>query len=155
IVVPDSLRRLTRALNAFAPVGASFFNEPHHGLPSLCLEDDFGLPGPVVLDTEQFSRMLETELEAAGMPFVTVDGDLIGEAVRRGSWTVVLCPGCLEAEIAQEIASALASGKAVSVGPYFPDRDANLQPVDRAPFSPHQIGGNVPALLGMGRPGLR
>jgi beta-galactosidase len=154
IVVPDNVRRLTRALNAFAPLGQAFFNAPNLGVAASCLEDHFGLPGRVALDTDEFSRMLEAELEALGIPFLTVGSDLMQEAL-RGAWTVVLCPGSLEVDLSRQIAKALSKGKLVSVGPHFPDRDQHMMPLERAPFLAHDSRRKVPSLLGMNRPALR
>jgi beta-galactosidase len=133
VVVPRSFRRLTRVLHAFGPLSPALFNVLGRGPEEGCFEDDLGLESPVVMDTARFVRRLERELDARRISFAVVGGDLIGAVLERAVWTVVVSSGAIEPEILEWVRGALDRGKAVSLGPRRPDRDAVMRPLSRAP----------------------
>jgi beta-galactosidase len=128
LIVPRSFRRLARALHAFGPLSPALFHVLGGGVEQSCFEDDLGLGAPVLLETERFWFSLERELEHERVPLAVVAGDLTKAAVKRGRWTVVLCSGALEPEIARELGQAAKAGRAVSFGPYAPTRDSSFRP---------------------------
>jgi beta-galactosidase len=148
IVVPRSLRRLIRVCHAFGPLSAALFQVMGGGAQEACLEDDFGLKSPIAIDTEQLVRRLEHELEQKRIPYALVGGDLLGWALDHSRWTVLASSGALEPSLLAAAKSALGSGRALSLGPHAPTRDAALTQLAEPPtFRARRRG--PPALLGL------
>jgi beta-galactosidase len=133
IVVPRSLRRLVRVCHAFGPLSAALFQVLGGGAQEACLEDDFGLPSPIQIDTEQFVRRLEHELEARRIPYAVVGGDLLGFALDHARWTVLASSGALEPALLDATQRAVSRGDALSLGPHPPTRDQTLIPLPEPP----------------------
>ena len=150
IVVPRSYRRLARVCHAFGPLSAALFQVAGGGAREGCLEDDFGLGAPVVIEAERFVRELERALDARRVPYAFAGGDLIEETLAGARWTVVLGSGALEAPILASIQSALERGSAVTLGPRLPERDENMQPRSPVPELPARHAG-IPVLLELDR----
>lgn len=148
VVVPRNLRRLARVLHAFGPVTLAAFHVSGAGAEQACFEDEFGMGSPVLIEAMQFVRRLEAALEAEGVPFAVVAGDLTERALNEGKWTIVACAGGLEADIQRHLEAGMAQGKPLSVGPHAATRDAIFRPLDR----PLQVptDGRVPGQLGPG-----
>ncbi len=153
IVVPRSYRRLARVCHAFGPLSAALFQVAGGGAREGCLEDDFGLGAPVVIEAEQFVRELEHALDRRRVPYAMAGGDVIDETASQASWTLVLCTGALEPAIVGSVRSALQREAAVTLGPRLPDRDENMQP--RSPVPGLPTGGAAPLLLGLDRAAIR
>jgi beta-galactosidase len=148
IVVPRSLRRLTRVCHAFGPLSAALFQVMGGGAQEACLEDDFGLASPIQIDTEQFVRRLEHALESRRIPYALVGGDLLGWALDQAGWTVVASCGGLEPALLEAAAGAFSSGKGLSLGPHPPTRDAVLSLLAKPPsFRARRAA--APALIGL------
>lgn len=147
LLVPRSLRRLHRVQHAFGPLSAVVFQILGRGATDAGLEDEFDLGGPVALDTERFLRWFEEQLERRRIPFAVVGGDLAEYSVEHAAWTVVACAGGLERDIARALDRGLRSGKAISVGPHYPQRDEALVPHEPPPSLRHAFAGALPSLL--------
>ncbi|MEZ4221385.1 MAG: beta-galactosidase [Polyangiaceae bacterium] len=128
IVVPRSLRRLTRVCHAFGPLSAALFQVVGGGAPEACFEDDLGALGPVAIDTERFLRRLESKLEAARIPYGLASAECLKSAARSGGWTIVLCSSALEPKLAAAIANVRKTGACISVGPFAPRFDHRFIP---------------------------
>lgn len=152
VVVPRSLRRLTRVLHAFGPVTLAAFHVSGGGPEEACFEDEFGLGSPVALDAWLFIKRLEAALTAERIPFAVVAGDLTEQALAHGRWTVVASAGGLEPEIRAALARGVEAGKAISIGPHVADRDGMFQPSTRFELPANAI---APALLGLDEAELR
>ncbi len=150
IAIPRSMRRLARVLHAFGPLSAALVQVAGGGAREGCYEDDLGLGGPVIIEAEQLVRQLEDALERRRIPYAFIGGDLIDAAIDAASWVVVPCTGALEPEITRSVMRGIERGRAVSLGPRAPTRDATMLPLDAPPALPEQAGG-VPVLLDGGR----
>ncbi len=154
IVVPRSYRRLARVCHAFGPLSAALFQVAGGGAREGCLEDDFGLGAPVVIEAEQFVRDLERALDSRRVPYAIAGGDLIDETLARTRWTIVLSDGALEPEIVDSVQGALERGIAISLGPRLPERDETMQPRSPTPALAAGRAGGLPVLLGTDRTAL-
>jgi beta-galactosidase len=153
VVIPRNVRRLTRVLHAFGPVTLAAFHVSGGGAEQACFEDDLGLGSPVVIDTAQFVRRLESALARERIPFAVVAGDLTDQALEQGKWTIVACAGGLGSEVRSALERGLAAGRPISVGPHPALRNAIFQPL-KEPFQiPEQSA--VPALLRLDEASLR
>jgi beta-galactosidase len=155
LLVPRSLRRLHRVQHAFGPLSAVVFQVLGRGATDAGLEDEFDLGGPFALDTERFLRWFEDELERRRVPFAVVGGDLAEYSLEHAAWTIVACAGGLEREIARALGRGLRQGKAISIGPHFPQRDETLVPREPPSALRHAHGpGRLPSLLDLDPPRL-
>jgi beta-galactosidase len=149
IVVPRSIRRLARVCHAFGPLSAALFQVLGGGAQESCLEDDFGLGSSLPIDTEQFVRRVEHALENARVPYAIVGGDLLGWALDHARWTVLASSGALELELLAQVRAALEAGKALTLGPHPPSRDATLAPLREPVALASRPQAAVPALIGL------
>lgn len=147
LLVPRGLRRLHRVQHAFGPLSAVAFQILGRGATEAGLEDEFDLGAPFALDTEAFLRFLEEELERRRIPFAVVGGDLVDFSLEHASWTIVACAGGLEASIVRSVSRALEKGRAVSIGPHFPQRDETLIPREPPSALRHAYKGSLPSLV--------
>lgn len=148
IVVPRSLRRLSRTTHAFGPVSAAFFEVLGLGAAAASLEEDLGLGGPVPVEVDALLREIETELDAHGIAFAYSADDLLERALDRARWTIVASGGGLARDSVRVLRAALEAGAPVTLGPYPHLRDDSLRDVsadERVPTSSPR--GSVPALL--------
>jgi beta-galactosidase len=148
LVVPRSLRRTHRVLHAFGPLSAVMFQIVGHGAAEAQLEDELDLGAPFALDAERFWRWLEAEFERRRIPFAVVGGDLIESSLEQADWTIIACAGGLEREIAEAASRALKVGRAVTLGPHFPQRDEALVPREPPSALRHAFGRALPTFLG-------
>jgi beta-galactosidase len=153
IVLPRSGRRLARVCHAFGPLSAALFQVAGGGAEEGCFEDDLGLGGPVVIETEHFVREVERALDQKGVAHATVGGDLIDYALERAKWVIVASNGGLEIEILRAVLGALDREQVVTLGPRAPERDASMQLLDEPPALVATSG--VPALLELDRDAIR
>ncbi len=128
LVVPRVLRRLSRVLHAFDPVSpcllAALTGDAKLG-PS---ERDLGLPSSVVMDALSFLDCIQRTLDSFRVPYGLCSSDQLSRAIDTSHWTLVVsCSALHEAELNQ-VLGALHAGKAVTLGPHFPERDELLQP---------------------------
>jgi beta-galactosidase len=154
IVVPRSLRRLTRVLHGFGPASLALFELVHRGVESACFEEELGLPGPVAIECERFLQSLERELDARGVAYAYASGDLIQHCLDDAVWTIVACSGALESDIARAVSGALKKRRAVTLGPYFHERDDSMRPLERASPIPYLREAAIPSLLGANPPAI-
>lgn len=147
LLVPRGLRRLHRVQHAFGPLSAVVFQILGRGAIDAGLEDEFDLGAPFALDTETFLRWFEEELERRRIPFAVVGGDLIDVSLERASWTIVACAGGLERTIVRAVNRALRQGKAVSIGPHFPQRDEAWTVREPPSELRHPFQGPLPSLI--------
>lgn len=149
LLVPRGLRRLHRVQHAFGPLSAVAFQILGRGATDAGLEDEFDLGAPFALDTEAFLRWLEEDLERRRIPFAVVSGDLVDYSLEHASWTIVACAGGLETRIVRSVSRALQRGRAVTIGPHFPQRDETLIPREPPSALRHPFKGALPALVEM------
>ncbi|HWA75817.1 MAG TPA: beta-galactosidase [Polyangiaceae bacterium] len=147
LVVPRSLRRLHRVLHAFGPLSAVMFQIVGRGAADAQLEDELDLGAPFALDAERFWRFLEQELERRRIPFAVVGGDLIESSIEQAAWTVIACAGGLERSIAEAASAGLKKGRAVTLGPHFPQRDEALVPREPPSALRHAFGHALPTFV--------
>jgi beta-galactosidase len=148
IVVPRSYRRLARVCHAFGPLSAAFFHVLGGGAHEAAFEDDFGLGGPVVIETERFVRQLEHALGRERIPYALAGGDLFRHSLATARWLVLACSGGLEPELVEALEHAWRRGAAISVGPRLPERDDAFRPLGRALELPE--GSAVPPRIELG-----
>ncbi len=153
VVVPRNVRRLARVLHAFGPVTLAAFHVSGGSAEQACFEDDFGSSGPLAIDAVEWLRKIEGALAAERIPFAVVAGDLVGQALARGKWTLVACVGGLEHDIRAALTAGIGRGCAVSIGPRPAERDAIYRPLAE-PFGIPALAG-VPDLLGLDETALR
>jgi beta-galactosidase len=147
LVVPRSVRRLHRVLHAFGPLSAVAFHVMGRRAIDAQFEDALDLGAPFALDAERFVRWFEEELERRRIPFALVGGDLVEHSVDTARWTIIACAGGLERGIVKAAARGLKAGRAVSVGPHFPQRDEALVPREPPGVLRHAFGHALPTLL--------
>jgi beta-galactosidase len=147
IVVPRSLRRLSRVLHAFDPLSPTMLSAMTGDQRLGPGEQTLGLASSVVLDTLEFMSLLEGELDRRHLPYTIAAGDQLADAVGAESWTVVLSSSALGPAELQLVERALAAGHLVTLGPHAPERDLAFQPLAPRPLL-HEAS-SVPALVGV------
>lgn len=147
IVVPRSLRRLSRVLHAFGPLSAAAFQVVGGGAEDACLEDDLGLGGPRAIETARYVRELERVLDAAHVPYAFSGGDVARHSLKNAAWTIVVSSGALEPSLVRRVARSREKGRAVTLGPYAPLHDASFRPLEEPLSLWFDGAAPVPALL--------
>jgi beta-galactosidase len=127
LLIPRSLRRLTRAMHAFGPATGTFFSVFGAGARERCLEDALGLDGPVALEGEAFLHAFEESLEVRGVPFAFVGGEDADVALTGARWVIVACSGGLEPRLLTPLRRVIEAGGRVTLGPRRPVRDGSLR----------------------------
>lgn len=128
LVVPRALKRLTRVCHAFGPLSPAAFAVTGEQAERGCLEDDFGLSGPVAIEAEQFVRRLERHLDGLRIPYALLSDDLIDHALTHSEWVVVASAGGMARPLVERLAQAIMGSHAVSVGPRLPERSETFRP---------------------------
>jgi beta-galactosidase len=147
LIVPRSLRRLSRATHAFGPVTPAFFNITGAGPLESCLEEGFGMAASAAegaspaapIAGESYVRAFERALLARGVPFAYGGGDELAASIEGASWVVCTTAGGLKREVIDTLQDAAAQGVAVTIGPTVPDRDGSMRQLDR----PHDTTGLI------------
>jgi beta-galactosidase len=130
LVMPRSERRLARTMHAFGPVSGAVLAVMGKGPREGCLEDDLGLGYPVAIEADGFLRSFEEALEARGIPYAFVGGELKRAAIEGARWVVCATSGALHGELVDELSAAAARGVAVTLGPRPPRFDGAWKPAD-------------------------
>lgn len=147
ILIPRSLRRLSRVMHAFGPLSAAAFQVIGGGAEEACFEDDLGLDGARAIETARYLRELERALDAAHVPYAFSGGDVARHSLKHATWTIVICSGALEPALLKRLARSREKGRAVTLGPHTPLCDANFRPLADPPSLFADPDAAVPALL--------
>ncbi len=157
IVIPRSLRRLSRVMHAFGPLSAAAFQVVGGSAEEACFEDELGLEGPLAIETARYVRELERVLEAAHVPYAFSGGDVARYSLKHAAWTILVSCGALEPELVRRAERAHEKGRAVTLGPRAPHSDASFRPLSSPPsFSdaPDAPDAPVPWLLPFDPPAM-
>jgi hypothetical protein len=123
IAVPRIMERLDLLTCATAPFSASLLSvEPL----AAALEGEGDPTRGALAEAHAFVVALEQALERARVPYATVTAESIERSLGDAAWTIVVCPGALDAVLTSVISQHVLVGKAVSVGPRAPERDAHF-----------------------------
>lgn len=147
LIVPHEVRRLARVLHALDPLSptilAAMAGDARQG-PS---EQDLGLPSSVITDTLEFLNVLEQALDQRHISYTICAGDQLRAALAGSRWTIVLCCSALASEQLACLELALSQGASVTLGPHYPERDSQLQPMAIRPNL--KTASEVPLLVGL------
>lgn len=121
ILVPRNERRLARVTHAFGPVSAAAFSISGGGAREHCLEDDLGLGFPPAVEADTFVRVLESALEARGVPFAHIGGEDRDLSIDGTDWLIVVSSGGLSRTLFTKLEEAAAAGMLINVGPRMPE----------------------------------
>jgi beta-galactosidase len=145
IAVPRSMERLELLMCATAPFSA----EVASGEPfDASLEGEADPTRGALAEARAFVTALERVLEGERVPYAVVPAEALERSLGDARWTIVVCPGALDAALTSAVAQHLLVGKAVSVGPRAPERDGHFMPTPaRLPAVQHP---KVPLVLPRG-----
>jgi beta-galactosidase len=129
IVIPRNERRLARVMHAFGPVSGAFFSVAGAGARESALEDDLGLGYPPAVEADTFVRMMESTLEARGVPFGHVGGEDRDVSLEGASWIVCVSSGGLSPTLFGRLGEVAARGAAVTIGPRAPELGGARRPL--------------------------
>jgi beta-galactosidase len=132
-------------MHAFGPLSAAAFRLFGGEADATCFEDELDLGSPRAVETSQFVQALERALERARVPFAFSSDDVARHSLKNAAWTLVVCPGALDARLLDRIDRARARGVQVTFGPHAPRFDATFRALERAPD--RLRAGSVPALV--------
>jgi len=121
ILTPRNERRLARVTHAFGPVSGAFFSVAGAGAKESCFEDDFGLGFAPAVEADNFTRLLESALEARGVPFAHVGGEDRDVSIEGARWVCCITSGGLSPTLFGRLAEAAAAGALVTMGPVLPE----------------------------------
>jgi beta-galactosidase len=147
ILIPRSLRRLSRVMHAFGPLSAAAFQVIGGGAEEACFEDELGLGGARAIETARYVRELERIFDAAHIPYAFSGGDVARYSLKHAAWTLVVSCGALEPELLRRIVRSREKGRSVTLGPYAPLRDASFRPLTESFRLDETPDAAVPALL--------
>lgn len=147
IVVPRIVRRLARLLHAFDPLSPTMLSAITGDQRLGPGEQTLGLPSSVVLDTLEFLRLLEDELDRRHIPYSLAAGDQLAQALDTEGWAILLSCSALSAAELELVQRALSLGQPLTLGPHAPERDLAFQPLATRPLL-HETS-SVPALVGV------
>ncbi|MBM4358052.1 MAG: hypothetical protein FJ096_08065 [Deltaproteobacteria bacterium] len=119
-------------MHGFGPVSGAVLAIMGKGPREGCLEDDFGLGYPIAVEADGFLRSFEDALDARGVPYAFVGGELKAAAFDGARWVVCATSGCLAGELVSELTAARARGAEITVGPRAPRYDAAWKPANWA-----------------------
>jgi beta-galactosidase len=128
IVVPRSLERLVRVVHAFEAVPPTAFALGGRGAALGSFEGELDPTHGAVVDAEHFLTTVEQTLDRARVPYAIVREDLVQYPPPETRWTIVVCPGALDAALTTSIGERLMRSEPFSVGPRPPTRDGSLRP---------------------------
>lgn len=127
LMVPRSLRRLTRAMHAFGPATGTFFSVFGAGARERCLEDSLGQDGPIALEGEAFLQAFEEALEARGVPFAWTGGEDADVALQGARWIIGATTGGLDPALLAHLRELAEKGGRITLGPRIPMRDSAMR----------------------------
>lgn len=127
LVVPRSFRRLARVLHAFGPVSQAAFDVMGRGLTQCVAEAGVDRAGSAVVATQELLDQLWDHFDALGVSAGFVGDDLLEQALERSTWVIVASSGGLDDALAQKSLAAHEAGRAISLGPFLPTRDASMR----------------------------
>lgn len=134
ILTPRNERRLARAMHAFGPVSGAFFAVSGAGAKEYALEEDFGEGSSPAVQADTFTRLVESSLDARGVPYAHVGGEDRDIALAGAEWLVVVTSGGLSSTLFKSLLAARERGALVTLGPRLPDlggaRRALREPFD-------------------------
>jgi len=134
ILIPRNERRLARVTHAFGPISGAFFSVAGAGARESCFEDDFGLGFAPAVEADAFTRLLESALDARGVPFAHVGGEDQDVSLEGAAWICCVTSGGLSRTLFGKLAEASVAGALVTLGPRAPDlggaRRALREPLD-------------------------
>jgi beta-galactosidase len=148
VLVPRSFRRLARVLHAYGPVSPAAVEVLGGGPELSCLEIEPSGVGPRALETAAFVEAVERALDRAGVPHAQSSDDVARHSLKVARWTIVACPGALDAPLVERLARARERGQAVTLGPAPLVADGAFRPLPGDPLSA-KADGPVPALLAL------
>jgi beta-galactosidase len=126
IALPRSLERLTALSSATAPFTGAAFGAS--GVSPL-LEGEADPTRGAVLEAAEFVTTLERVLDRGRIPYGFAAADGLEKSLGAAAWTIVVCPGALDPVLVGAIGQHAFLGKAISVGPRPPERDAHFLPM--------------------------
>lgn len=139
ILIPRNERRLARVMHAFGPISGAFFSVAGAGARESCFEDDLGLGFAPAVEADACTRMLESALEARGVPFAHIGGEDREVSLRGAQWIFCVTSGGLSPKLAARLAKAAEAGALVTLGPRAPQlggaRRSLIEPIDLARFN--------------------
>ncbi|HEX4338652.1 MAG TPA: beta-galactosidase [Polyangiaceae bacterium] len=123
IVVPRLLERLGWLASATAPFPAALL-----GLDASedALEGESDPTAGALAEARAFMTTVEKLLDEKRVPYEFVSAEGAERSLGDARWTIVVCPGALDPTLTSAIAQHAFGGKAVSVGPRAPERDAHF-----------------------------
>jgi beta-galactosidase len=134
VVVPRSFRRLARVLHAFGPVSPQAV-EVLGGGPELgSLETELSGLEPRCVETWRFLRALEAALEREGVAYAYSSDDVARHSLKVARWTIVACPGGLDAPLVERLSRARDRGQALTLGPAALAADGTFRPLEAVPL---------------------
>jgi beta-galactosidase len=125
IVVPRLLDRLGLLASATAPFAPSWLGL---GAETESLEGELDPTRGALAEARHFVVTLEGALEQKRVPYELASSEGIGRSLGDATWTIVVCPGALDASLTAAITEHALAGKAISVGPRPPERDGHFLP---------------------------
>lgn len=129
ILVPRNERRLARVSHAFGPVSGAFFSVAGAGARESASEDDFGLGYPPAVEADSFVRLIETVLDARGVPFAHVGGEDRAISIDGAQWIVCVSSGGLSPTLHGFLCEAAGAGALVTIGPRLPGLGGSRRPL--------------------------
>jgi beta-galactosidase len=148
LLVPRSVRRLSRVLHAYGPVNAAAVEVLGGGAELGSLETELAGVEPRSVQTAAFVRAVERALEREGVPYAHSSDDVARHSLKVARWTIVACPGGLETSLVERLVRARERGQAVTLGPAPLEADGAFRRLDGAPLLAKPEGG-VPAVLAL------
>jgi beta-galactosidase len=142
IALPRGLDRLDR-LGSAVPFGLPFAGRNRR--------QSEGETDPVrdaAAEASEFIGMLERVLDKMRIPYGFAPAENLERSFGVAAWTIVVCPGALDATLATAISQHALAGRPISVGPRPPERDGHFLPA--AVRLPTVQNAPVPLLLPRG-----
>lgn len=145
ILIPRNERRLARVTHAFGPISGAFFSVAGAGARESCFEDEFGLGFPPAVEADAFTRLLESALDARGVPFAHVGGEDGDVSLEGAKWICCVSSGGLSPTLFGKLASAGQAGALISLGPRTPGLGGARREL-REPFDVERLNAAFPGL---------
>jgi beta-galactosidase len=145
ILVPRNERRLARAMHAFGPVSGAFFAVSGAGAKECAFETDLGLGFSPAVDADSFTRLIESSLEARGVPFAHVGGEDRDVSLEGARWLIVVSSGGLSATLMETLQAAARAGALITIGPRLPELGGARRAL-KTPFDLDGLGSAFPSI---------